>query len=67
MIYWSCGILKVLVGECFVLVWSSSESSCGWNGSENVGLSSENMCENYIFWNFKGFFGWFVCGGWVRI
>lgn len=55
--------IGILVGECFVVEWSISVSGYGWNRSENVGLSNENIGENFIFWKFKVFFGRFVCGG----
>lgn len=57
---------KLLVGECFVLGWSIFLKIYGWNRSENVGLSNENIGENLMFWKFKGFFIRFVFGGLVR-
>ena len=53
------------VGERSVVVRSNSESSCGRDGSENVGLSSENMCENHIPRKPKGSSGRLVRGGLV--
>lgn len=56
-----------MVGECFVLEGSKCESGGWWSGSENVGLSNENIGENLMFWKFKVFFVRFVYGGWVRV
>ena len=48
-----------------MLVRSISVSRCGRSRSENVGLSSENMCENHIPRNPKGSSGRLVRGGLV--
>ena len=60
---WTC--FKEVVGERSVVGRSISESRCGRNGSENVGLSSENIGKNPMPRNPKGSSGRFVHGGLV--
>ena len=48
-----------------MLVRSISVSRCGRSRSENVGLSSENRCENHLPRNPKGSSGRLVRGGLV--
>ena len=49
----------------FYMHRSISESRCGVCRSENVGLSSENVCENHTPRNPKGSSGRLVRGGLV--
>ena len=56
---------KKVVGERSVVERSVSESRRGRSRSENVGLSSENMCENHMPRNPKGSSGRLVRGGLV--
>jgi hypothetical protein len=46
-----------VVGERSVSGEALAASRCGRYRSENVGLSSENICENHIPRKPKGFFG----------
>ena len=57
--------IDVSVGERSALGRSISESRCGRSGSENVGLSSENMGENPMPRNPKDSSGRLVHGGLV--
>ncbi len=59
------GFLNKSVGERSVVVRSISESRCGRSGSENVGLSSENIGENPMPRNPKDSSGRLVRGGLV--
>ncbi len=61
---WACINLQA-VEERSVVVRSISESRCGRSGSENVGLSSENMGENPMPRNPKDSSGRLVRGGLV--
>ena len=58
-------LIYQVVEERSVVVRSISESRCGRSRSENVGLSSENMCENHMPRNPKGSSGRLVRGGLV--
>lgn len=49
--------LTQVVEERSVLGEALAASRCGRYRSENVGLSSENICENHIPRKPKGFFG----------
>ena len=55
-----------MVGERSVVGRSISESRCGRNGSENVGLSNENIGENPMPRKPKGSFTRLVHEGLVR-
>jgi hypothetical protein len=57
--------MKISVGERSAIVRSISESRCGRSGSENVGLSSENIGENPMPRNPKDSSGRLVRGGLV--
>ncbi len=57
---------KRLVGERSIIERSNSESDYGQNGSENVGLSNENIGENPMLRNPKVSSARFVHGGLVR-
>ena len=57
--------ISQVVEERSVVVRSISESRCGRSGSENVGLSSENMGENPMPRNPKDSSGRLVRGGLV--
>jgi hypothetical protein len=54
---------NVVVGERSKLGEALAASRCGRLRSENVGLSSENMCENHIPRKPKGSSGRLVRGG----
>jgi hypothetical protein len=56
----------VVVGERSIKGEALAASRCGRDRSENVGLSSENMCENHIPRNPKGSSARLVLGGLVR-
>ena len=58
--------MQISVGERSVVGRSTSESRCGRSGSENVGLSSENIGENPMPLNPKVSSGRLVRGGLVR-
>ena len=58
-------LIRQAVEERSVVVRSISESRCGRSGSENVGLSSENMGENPMPRNPKDSSGRLVRGGLV--
>lgn len=59
-------IFFISVGERSIIGWSISESEYGRNGSENAGLSNENIGENPMLRNPKVSLGRFVREGLVR-
>ena len=58
--------IRISVGERSIVGRSVSESGYGRNGSENVGLSSENIGENPMLRNPKVSSARLVHGGLVR-
>ena len=58
--------MQISVGERSALGEALAASRCGRSGSENVGLSSENIGENPMPRNPKGSAARFVRGGLVR-